>query len=93
MVIEQQRHHVAVPANSGGDDERRPAVIRPGRDVGAVFDEQSGLFQIGHRPHERRGSRIVGDVRVGALIEERLHQRRIAVKHRRHERRRAAPPA
>jgi len=51
-----------------------------------VRDEQSGLFLIDRRPHERGGSGGVGGVHVRAPVEQQLHGFRIAIDGGEHQR-------
>ena len=38
--------------------------------------QQTRLLEIGDRPHQRRRTAVVGRIRVGALVEQRLHRAR-----------------
>ena len=71
--VDQQARYLGRPVDGGGDRERGVSQIRAGVNVSAFGKEQPHLRRVACTPHQGRCREVVGDVRVGAGIEQQTH--------------------
>ena len=92
-MVEKVRDDIAVSTDRAGCKNGPSPICRDGVDVGPMLDERARLLQDIHRPHQSGRPGVIGDIGIGARIEQFPHQRRVTVEGSHHERRRAARAA
>ena len=92
-AIEQQLDQGDVARPARRNHQRRSRVIRLRVDIRAMSQQNAGLFDIGRGPHQRRRLGVIASIGVGALLQQLLQKRGVAIESGVHERRGSFRPA